>query len=413
MDEMTMVRDLFAEPPPPSAPVTARAWRLLDKRMRGHVVPRRRGHLRHRGRRRLGPIALGAAAAGAAAAIAITALAPAGTHPGPAHNGAGPSGVLAGQPAQTFLLAMATKAAHAPAHGRYWCSVFITGTRGLVGAGGKEIPPAWVDGDTHAPASAPAGYRYAIFSRARMLDCLELPRPGWVGGSVGGSYQSLGSRPASPADFAAWRRDGAPDHWQAWYSNQTISAHPGPRQWTGPKTGAAKATWPRVSLPSSPAKLKAVLLSFIRRRPDRTAYLFGTAIRGTSDQTLLLFDTAIGLMNDPVTPAVRAAAYQVLAGIKGIQMKAGMSDPEGQIGTAVWLGQPGRVPANFTLIDPASGNVLADMNIARTWVDGAPPGTILTYTATLNSRWTNHLPIPANLIAHWMQQLRAHAKPRA
>lgn len=405
MDEMTMVRDLFAEPPPPSAAVTARARRLLDKRMRGHVVPLRRGHLRHLGRRRLGPIALGAAAAGAAAAITITALAPAGTHTGPAHSG--PSGALAGQPARAFLLAMSAKAAHAQANGRYWCSVIVAGTRELVGAGDKEIPPAWVDGTTHAPASAPAGYRYAIFSRARMLSCLELPRPGWPGGTVGGSYQSLGARPASPADFAAWRRDGSPGHWQAWYANQTESAHPGPRQWTGPKIGASKATWPRVSLPSSPAKLKAVLLAFIRRPPDRTAYLFGTAIRGTSDQTLLLFDTAIGLMNDPVTPAVRAAAYQVLAGIKGVQMKAGIRDPEGQAGTAVWLGQPGRVPASFTLIDPASGSVLADMDIARTRIDGAAPGTILYYTAILSTRWTNHLPIPASLLTRWMHQLGA------
>lgn len=390
MDDMTMVRDLFGEPPPPSAPVTRRARQLLDKRMRGRMLPLRRGHLGYPGRRHLRPLAA-AAAVGAAAAITITVLAPAGTHPGPAHGGAGPSGALTGQPARAFLLAMATKAAHAQANGRYWCSVIVAGSRELIGAGGKEISPGWLDGAAHVPASAPAGYRYAIFGRARMLSCLELRGPGWPGGTVGGSYQSLGARPASPADFAAWRRDGSPDRWQAWYASQTISAHPGPRQWTGPKIGA-KPTWEKTdaSLPSDPAKLKAVLLASIRGLPDQAAQLFGAAM---------------GLMNGPVTAAVRAAAYQVLAGIKGVQMKAGMSDPEGQAGTAVWLGQPGRVPASFQLVDPASGRVLADMEIARTWVEGSPPGTILYYTATLSSRWTNHLPIPASFLAPVMHQL--------
>jgi hypothetical protein len=40
-----------------------------------------------------------------------------------------------------------------------------------------------------------------------------------------------------------------------------------------------------------------------------------------------------------VTPAVRAAAFRVLASLPGIQVKPNVQDPAGQSGTAVFLGQ--------------------------------------------------------------------------
>jgi hypothetical protein len=47
MDEITMVRQLLAEPPPPAAHVSARAWRRLDKHMHGRVLRMRPGNLGH------------------------------------------------------------------------------------------------------------------------------------------------------------------------------------------------------------------------------------------------------------------------------------------------------------------------------------------------------------------------------
>ena len=392
LDEMAMVRQLLPEPPPPTAFVSARAWRLLDKRMHGRVVRLRRERL---GARRLGPMAIGAAAVAAAAAITVNALVPGGTHAGPANTGAGPGAALTGRPAGAFLLTVAKKAAQ-QATGRYWCTVVVQGTRGLIGAGDKEIPAPWVDGATHAPASAPAGYRYAIFARYRSGDCFERPRPGWPGGTVGGDVQSLGARPASPADFAAWRRDGSPDHWQAWYSDQIVSAHPGPRQWNGPKTGGGGHAlwWESPSLPADPAKLEAVLVAHIPGPTDpwvkQLEHENGMSYRQV--RNLMLFGNARAVMAGAVTPAVHAAAYQVLAGITGIQMKAGMRDPEQRVGTAVWFGRPGSIPGEYIVVDPATGRLLADVELARTQIEGAPPGTILTYTAYLSAHWTNHPP---------------------
>jgi len=51
------------------------------------------------------------------------------------------------------------------------------------------------------------------------------------------------------------------------------------------------------------------------------------------------------------------------------------------------------------------------MNVARTWVDGTAPGTVLSYTAFLREGWTNHLPIPMNVITHWLRQDGITARP--
>ncbi len=240
-----------------------------------------------------------------------------------------------------------------------------------------------------------------------MGSCMENPRPGWPGGTVGGFYQDLGARPASPADVAAWRRNGSPDHWQAWQAHQTVSAHPGPRHWDGPKTG--QEPWGSdASLPSDPAKLKAVFLAHtpgpasswakMIERQERISY------QKFEEDQFVTYVNAV--LIGPVSPAVRAAAFQLLAGIKGVQMKPGVRGPEGQVGTAVWTGRPGSMPAgDLILIDPATGNLLAHVGIARKQVEGAAPGTILTYTAFLDAHWTNHPP------AGYLKDLKAHGVP--
>lgn len=390
MDELTMVGQLLAEPPPPSVSVTDRAWQRLDARMHGQVRPLRRR------RRRVGPVAVAFAAAGAAAAVGITALVPAGTHPG------APGSALTGKPAGAFLLAMSAKAAQGQASGRFWCQSEFQGTRGLIGAGDKEIAPAWLTGKK-APASAPPGYQYAIFGRVAGVDCLELPHGSWHGGTAASSFQTLGARPASPADAAAWRRNGSPDRWTAW-TGGTVSTHPGKVFWGGPKSGEKKDGW-GVGLPASPARLRKLLLADINLPRGQSVHLFGYTLGGGTDPDGQLYEVSIQLMNDPVSPAVRAALYKVMAGIKDVQMKPGVTDPEGQTGTAVWLGKPGQLPGDYTLIDPATGRLMADMEISTKPVYGAPAGTILAYSAWTRSWWTNHLPIPARDLTPALRQV--------
>lgn len=378
MDELNMVSQLLAEPPPPSVAVTERAWQHLDARMRGQAVPLRR-------RRRVVPVLAACGAAGAAAAVAITVLVPAGGKHSP------PGSALAGKPAGAFLLAMSAKAAPGQASGRFWCTSEYQGTRGLIGAGDKEIPPAWFN-DKKAPASAPPGYKYAIFSRAAETDCLELPHGAWPGGTAGSAYQALGARPASPADAAAWRRDGSPGHWKAWVGGGTISTHRGKVVSGGRKSSDKRDRW-NVQLPANPAKLRKLLLADIRRPQSQSVNFFGYTLGGgASDPDNQLFSFAAAVMNDPVSPAVRAALYQVMAGIKDVQMKPGVTDPEGQTGTAVWFGKPGQLPGQYQLIDPRTGRLMASVEISTTPVYGAPAGTTLAYTTWTRSWWTNQLP---------------------
>ena len=334
--------------------------------------------------------ALGVGISCAAAALVIAALVtniipagPAHTGPGPAHTG--PAGAVAGRPARAFLLAMATKAGHSPgsnpAAGRYWCSQTVSGTRELVGPGNTLLPPPWVDSARHASATAPPGYRYAIFSRSLAEDCLANPRPGWAGGSIGGFYQSLGTQPASPADAAAWRRAGSPDHWKAWYAPKVVSRQAGPRQPAGAKPG--QAPWGSdASLPADPAKLRAIFLAH--------PLPYSPSPDPTNDQEVAT--AALRVMSGPVSPAVRAAAYQVLASVPGIQMKPGVRDPGGHVGTAVWMSQPGQPILEWTIVDPATGNLLSYEDVAQRPIAGAPAGTVLDYALFIGAHWTDTAP---------------------
>jgi hypothetical protein len=108
---------------------------------------------------------------------------------------------------------------------------------------------------------------------------------------------------------------------------------------------------------------------------------------------------ALTVMNsDNVRPAVRAAAFRVLAGVPGVRMRPGVTDPEGQTGTAIWqdswIGAYLRYETTFDIIDPQTGNMLGDETVAQTPVAGAAPGTVLFYDATTSARWTSQLPPP-------------------
>jgi len=314
------------------------------------------------------PVPAAAVAVACAAALVIVAWSLGGAPKGPIATKERPLGALAGQPARHFLLAMAMTAARAPlTTGRYWCTQAMTAELAPVGPDGVELTPP----GQGLPASPPSAYRYSIIDRQRMVNCLEPARPG--SGTVAGSYQELGAKPATPEDAAAWRRAGSP-RWRAWYrGGQVIPRRPRPRQRTGPKPG--QEPWGNdASLPANPAKLRAALLA----HPISFS-------RNTNEN---LFVSARVLLLDPVRPAVRAAAFQVLAGIKGVQMKPGVKDPQGRAGTAVWLGRPGLV----IIVDPATGTLLADEWLAgqHGWVYA--PGTVSQYTVWLRVGWANHLP---------------------
>src|SRR5215469_6378947 len=98
---------------------------------------------------RLASVALGATAAGTAGAVMLVSLISGGKPVTPVGSRA-PAGLLTGQPARPFLLAMADKAAQQKT-GRFYCETEIQGDRELVGSDDRLLPRPWVNGPARVP----------------------------------------------------------------------------------------------------------------------------------------------------------------------------------------------------------------------------------------------------------------------
>lgn len=373
MNEMKLIEDFCAEEARPGPERLARSRARLIAAIEGSQQSAPKSLSRPRTTRL---IPLGVTAAVTAGALVIAGLVTGGT---PATRGGShvPAGLLAGQPARAFLLAMAARAAQQQT-GRYYCTTDIQGDRELVGSGDRLLPQPWVAGPDHVPTSAPQGFKYALTRRYRITDCTTVADVT----RYAVSFQYLGAAPASPPDARAWRRDGSPDHWQG---HGILSAHPGPvtetqdtKHGTG-DFGGKNDLW----LPDDPAKLRAVFLA----HPQPGA-------KGRNNVIAAGALTVTG--SDNVRPAVRAAAFRVLADVPGVRMRPAVSDPEGQTGTAIWqdfwIGFILPYETTYDIIDPQTGNFLATDTVAQTPVAGAPPGTVLEYIATTSAWWTDRLP---------------------
>jgi hypothetical protein len=371
MNELNMIRALLDEAPP-SAEVVAEGRRRIAASATDvgqTATPQSRGS-RHRTARR---VAAAAVAAGAAAALAFATLVP---HGAPAARpGHGQAGGLPGRPARSFLLTMAVKAAAASsATGQWYCQQMEQAGRTLVGADDTTLQAPWDQG----PPASLAGYRYSIFGATMTESCFEQPRKGAPYGTVEAVTQRLGAHPASPADAAAWRRAGSPTSWIAWFDKTArITTAPGPRVHAGPRN----LTVPRLNyatLPTSPGRLKAYILAH------------QAALGNTGTQSEVLYDDAFTFMNGQSPPAVRAAAYRVLASVPGIRMRPNVQDPAGQSGTALWLSQTG--PAlGLTIVDPATSTPLCVEDVAQQSIPAihVALGTVIDYTLFVSSGWTN------------------------
>lgn len=391
MDELTLVRELLPDAPPPAGPVVATARDRLDTSMHGR---RRLPWRPQRGR----PVLLvtGVLAASTAAALVAVTVLPGGRTDGGAVPGL-PHSLIAPS-ARQYLLTMADTAGQARVTGRYWCTVAIQASREMIGPDNKELPAPWLNGVEHPSPDRPAGYQYSIMKRVQVGGCLAPPHGSWTGGTVGGYYQSLGIRFPTAADRAAWRRDGAPDHVGAWYADQSDSFNPGPRVWTGPKTGQPETgimPWQdNAALPADPAKLRALFLAEVPKLGQSYLAWLERANGWTYQQAVndVVFTSAVGVMGgEMVTPAVRAAAYRVLASLPGVKVRPGVRFGNGQIGTAVWL--PSDQPTwDLTCVDPATSYMCGDEEITVKPVDGLPLGSVLTYDMDVSSGWSNTAP---------------------
>jgi hypothetical protein len=392
MDELTLVRELLPDAPPPASPVVAAARDRLDASLRGR--PGRR-LLPAPGRRAVllvpGVLAVGTAAVLVATTVLAGGRTGGGKTPGLPHS-------LIAANARQYLLTMAGTAGQTRVTGRYWCTVAIQASREMIGPDNKELPAPWLNGVEHPSPDRPTGYQYSIMKRVQVESCLAPPHGSWTGGTVGGYYQSLGIRFPTAADAAAWRRDGSPDNVGAWYADQSDSFNPGPREWTGAKTGQPETgimPWQRnAALPADPAKLRAMFLAEVPKLGKSFMAWLERSNGWTYQQAVndVVFTSAVGVMGgEMVTPAVRAAAYRVLASVPGVKVQPGVRFGNGQVGTAMWLASD-QPTWNLTCVDPSTGYVCGDEEITVRAVAGLPVGSVLTYDIDVSSGWTNTRP---------------------
>lgn len=341
MDELQLVRDFFGEQPPPTPGVVAAAKARISlaaapagRRFAGIPLPGRFNRLLVR----LGVPAVATAVA-ATVVVAVMAQGPAANRKQEVPKPASPArsqdagGLAAFQlpagavvpasagPGQAILLTAARTVARAaqPSPERYYVTPGIVGNFLRVG---------------------PARNRYLVLEVVnRQYWAATNPHDGSPDMS-----QALYVQAASPADLAAWRRDGSPRVWKdvgqatglalpagastGWLL--PLSAAPGKLTAMTAGYGAQpfnvgdKALSLRQlrALPADPARLKALLLA-------------GWSPVGFGSVTSYLFETVPAVLEMPVTPAVRSALYQLLAGLPGVRSLGTVTDVAGQQGVAV------------------------------------------------------------------------------
>lgn len=293
---------------------------------------RRRPRIVRPGGRWLTGLAVLAAATAVAVAVAV-----------PRMSGDGRNGKVVPVPAAStahdvLLRAAASAAAASPQTGRYWR---VARAGGDVSAAGTNAHP------------------YAVLDRVD-------PQVVWTAKSPDDHSWFLPSTktttvPATPGAAAAWRAAGSPPL-RTFTRPEEAFRQPGGVMG---QFGLQDYTLAQFqALPSTAAGLRAVIL---RQFPAMQIK------PGTIDAEREMFDMCLGLiMWDPVTPAVRAAAFRVMAALPDVRLAGKVTDPLGRKGYGIVFGNAGAGPhiVELTVIDPDSGVLLAIEQLST----GLPPG---------------------------------------
>ncbi|GIH02768.1 hypothetical protein Rhe02_08350 [Rhizocola hellebori] len=222
-----------------------------------------------------------------------------------------------------------------------------------------------------------------------------------------------GAEPLSDGDKAAWRAAGSPTSWPI---EPPPGCPPDPRNvYTAEPGGSERVersapdarlfmiangeslTAEQIrALPSDPVALRTWLLSVIDPRDLRNPVETGKS----------LFEALVDLvLNTPITPAVRSAAFRVLAGVPGIRSLGAVTDAKGRSGVAVSIerndtvqerrADPGGPREVSLVLDPNTGAVLGRQVRAlrpADYLSWVPAGAIQQYDLIEHLRWTNDEP---------------------
>ncbi|MEV4471663.1 CU044_5270 family protein [Nonomuraea salmonea] len=221
--------------------------------------------------------------------------------------------------------------------------------------------------------------------------------------------RSLGVQPMTDADRQAWEAAGKPSEIDVRMPAKdrknkpgrlTLPTTPRPERFDSSKLVDGHVFWlgrnvtmkDLRGLPDEPEALKKWLM----------ASYAGHGTESTSEEMTgdaWLFRVAMGLIMDmPVTPEVRGAAFRMLADLDEVEVTAGVTDAEGRRGTAVSVRETypkGGVSDNRLIFDEATGRPLANEHVvvrSGGYQAGLEPGTVWNSNALIEASWTDTLP---------------------
>ncbi|CAM5708908.1 hypothetical protein SALBM311S_09999 [Streptomyces alboniger] len=363
-----------------------------DSRVAGfRVTERLRGGIRP-----LGTVAALAAVAASAVVVSTLDRDPSGERPGaPPHSSsaaAGPgSSTSDGQgevrvDGRLELLSVAKKAETSAADGTYWQTTTRSEDVNVVGEPGKLFAVRTTSTDEWSVGVRP-GTRSLMVSG---LNGVTAPR--------------------TEADAARWRAAGSPETMQAEVMGNeeggTLGYTMGTRRPMVMRTDAddkVYALGPRnVSyqdlreLPSDSGELGREL----ERLHGEDS---GAEIK---DRTAYVLRQAADLITMPVKPAVRAAAYRVMAEQPGVRGLGRVTDPLGREGAGVTFPGTYETPLGGVeqrlVVDPSTGGMLCEQLVlvepsARAREAGLAAGATVNYTATTRMSWgESQIKVPEN-----------------
>ena len=370
MDELSMIRQLLAESPPLPHVVAQGRDRLFES-------PARDTRPTRSIKRTIFRSAVGLAVTGAAVVVAIVAGTVATGGRAGAPRVSGPVGSRLS--ARNVLLAAAARAEYAPTSGTYWH--VRTMSR-------YTWPKELGNGDE----------RYTVEHLSIHEEWAKHDGQAWEG-------DREWVRPKTSEDEAAWRRDGSPSKW---CMGVTDTDPPQPNcQYTSPGTASVttdyhpfevaegqELTFEQLQkLPNDPDGLRAWVVDGVKHDLDPSASGDIVDFNAAEILTNLLVDV-------PVPPDVRAAAYRALADMPNVKSTGPTQDELGRDGIGILIdagdsttfvvpGDNGFASGELALeliIDPDTSQLLATQASAGSSSDSGPS------TVILEAGWTDEGP---------------------
>ncbi|MFF7260760.1 CU044_5270 family protein [Streptomyces sp. NPDC008159] len=205
-------------------------------------------------------------------------------------------------------------------------------------------------------------------------------------------YLDSGARPATKADEAAWRADGSPRSWKLSDAHDETVTYAGKGEIEHDAPGGKADSGPYGEVP---LRLLPTLPTDAKALRERLFALVDKDYNGPKRVLdRIVVNSAIELATSlPSSPALRAAAYRLLAAEPGVRSLGDVEDHTGRPGHAVALPSPfASAPELRLIFDRSTGMPLGTETVATRSGDGAREGETLSYKTITSMKWTDEAP---------------------